>query len=1414
MASSLTEEQEKFKAEYKEKYTGKAGPLERANCFQLTFFTWLDPMIKAAYKLGEFDQNMHYDLRPQDTTEAVCKEFEANWKKVYKKGYLPPGTPTPYKGFFKVIWMTFKWKILLGLFVGMMMSAAQYFDSYIIYQAIRQVSDVSKEGELAPVTEGYSRIERYKYVIIYLVIMVTSKITMTMINQAIGFQLSILGFKVRNTVNLFIYKKIQKKSMERDLTFSMGEITNLTQVDSNKFTNLSRMGTRVILIPFEVIFGIFMLYKLMGHALWPALGILIIVLIINTFLGRLYKKFHLLTMDVKDKRGKIVNEVFKNIRYIKMNALESMYIRKIVDIKNQEISLYRKNMYRMMISNFVNSLGPFLFMTTLYSFHLYWTGKLKLEDAFVSSIVFGIFQFSFRSIAFIVLYLVEVIVAGKRISFFLLSEEIDDSHISRLSPDNPTSIKVTTGNFYWTDKVAAKFYKEEKDRVSEKKKRDKLKGYKDTDSDQASRKSNFSNRKKIANDGDSLKSSLLKASFSPDDASIVGGDEPKIEDKRFDLVLKNINMEVPKGACVAVIGKVGSGKSSLLSALIGDLYADQGSKLEIAGDVGYVSQKAWILSKTIKENIVFGEEVDEVRLKAAIEYSCLEDDLKIMEKGIDTMLGDRGVNLSGGQKMRLTIARAFYTPKDVYLFDDPISALDIHVGKKVMEEGILKFLKGKTRIVNTHALAYLPYFDYIYILDEGAIVDHGTYQDLQKSNIFLEIKQSLQKIDKPEDAAVPGQTESNGKDKQPPGISEKTPVVQERLKKEIPPPELILKANLSVEERKTEKLIQDIICMEDKSKGSVGWGLVSQYIRYSGGYWLLIPICFCLVCWMFFSFGTNWFLQYWTTEHDDPRDIKTFVCVYVLLNIGETLANLARMFIMYFSNLNLSREVNFLMTFRLMHASVNKFFDRVPIGRILNRFLRDSDIMDTMLAWAAGSMVSAIAMCMVDLSVTTFTSSPIIIPFFLLYVYLSYKVQRRYLTLQRDITRLRSITSSPMIQCFSEGVQGNSTIRAFGKQEFSIAEYTKALNEFQKNCLIDDASSRWFTVRLTLLSNLVIVPSLLLVVLFLEPNAGKFALLIRYLLFTMSDIDNLLDSAASFENRTISLERCLYFVSVPPEMGHKTLAVMEDKMRKGYQVVVAKNEKVGGWPSKGDVVVQNLRVRYRPDLPDVLKGINLRVEHGCKVGIVGRTGAGKTTFVSTIYRNFDDYEGNILFNGKELREIDLKLLRSNITIIPQDPYIFQATLRSNLDPMEICHDEEIISLLSEVKMWDKFERDKGLDSEIEQGGANLSQGEKQLLCLIRALLMKNKVVIMDEATANIDSQTEHIIQRLLKEKFTDCTLFMIAHRLNTILSCDKVLTLEQGEVLEFDDLSKLAEDPNSHFAQMLAKSEELTQNLS
>ena len=277
--------------------------------------------------------------------------------------------------------------------------------------------------------------------------------------------------------------------------------------------------------------------------------------------------------------------------------------------------------------------------------------------------------------------------------------------------------------------------------------------------------------------------------------------------------------------------------------------------------------------------------------------------------------------------------------------------------------------------------------------------------------------------------------------------------------------------------------------------------------------------------------------------------------------------------------------------------------------------------------------------------------------------------------------------------------------------------------------------------------------------------------MLNFILQMTENVNSLLSNYSEHENKLVSLERCTYFMNVKPEIGYKGLNLLEKALKAGNEIKVDTSKLT--WPSSGQLVINNLSLRYRKDLPYVIRNLDLIVDSGTKVGIVGRTGAGKTTLIFAIFRTFDDYKGEVVIDGKEIREVDLKLLRYTMTIIPQDPYLFEDTLRNNLDPMEQFRDAEIQSILEDVDLWSKFNSQKGLRTQIEKGGSNLSQGEKQLVCLARALLFKNKLVLMDEATSNIDVKTEVTIQKLINERFGESTILMIAHRLNTIMNCDK-----------------------------------------
>ena len=1158
------------------------------------------------------------------------------------------------------------------------------------------------------------------------------------------------------------------------------------------------------------------------------------IVMMNVYITSLYNKIKIKCLQTSDARGKLINEVFNNVRFIKMTGLENYFLRKIIELRDEELKWTKKQYMRSVLTNTNNTLGPALFLIVLYAMKLYTDGVLALSQAFVSGMVFSVFQSSIRNVGFFIITILDCIISARRISFFLLSEEIDTKHITQNTNSkhiarSEYSIEISNGSFFWVNKSTKELYTNEKDRINKK--------IPDTNKNESEvfvkRKSKPLVNTTSNRDTNELESRLMDGNNS---LSLEGSSSNEYENE---LILKSINHKIKKGSCVGIIGRVGCGKSTFLSSLMGETYYKEGSQIIMNGTVSYVSQKPWIMSSTVKDVILFGLDYNEGRLNECIRCAGMEEDLKSMQNGLDTMLGDRGVNLSGGQKMRIAIARSLYSNRDIYLFDDPISALDIHVGKVVMEEAILKYLKGKTRLVVTHALSYLPYFDYIIIMDNGRIVEFGAYEKISQTKIFETIKDTMKKEDPEEkedieemnndepSSLVLQKSLSKGNRKMSLDVllEKRLSSNSEEKKKELDIEEnesLTKEGDDEVSQEKGEAtiskkdaqdvIIDNIISSEDKSKGNVFTAkLIGAFFSYGGNKLMWIACISVMSIWAFTEFMNLWFLQYWTVEHPAQQDIKVFLSIMFSLTcinlVSRTMFNYS-----YLVSCNtISRKLSYLMTFRLMHASINNFFDRVPMGRILNRFIRDLNEVDWNLSYASGYFIQLLYVCITDFSASVYSSSYFMIIFIVVYMVASMRIQRRYMNLYREVVRLKSICSSPMIQAFSDCLNGATIIRTHDRQEFTLNSYYTYLDEFQKNCVIADGLSRWFILRLMILSILILVPGILLNLLVVKSGAGVFALLMRYLLVIISDINEMLDTLSNNENRMISFERCTYFTNIQPEKGYKNINRLERLMEHGIDNQLATTS---SWPEKGAITIKNLKVKYRKNLPYVLKGISLSIDHGKKIGIVGRTGAGKTTLISALYRHFDDYEGDVTLDGIEMRDVDLKVLRSKITVIPQDPYIFNDTVRNNIDPLHQLTDNEIISILKDIQLWEKFKSDKGLEHMVEQGGSNLSQGEKQLLCLARALLYKNKLILMDEATANIDTQSENVIQRVLNERLNDCTILMIAHRLNTVLHCDKILVLDAGKIIEYGDIETLKKDKESHFYNMLTKFDELNENLS
>lgn len=427
-----------------------------------------------------------------------------------------------------------------------------------------------------------------------------------------------------------------------------------------------------------------------------------------------------------------------------------------------------------------------------------------------------------------------------------------------------------------------------------------------------------------------------------------------------------------------------------------------------------------------------------------------------------------------------------------------------------------------------------------------------------------------------------------------------------------------------------------------------------------------------------------------------------------------------------------------------------------------------------------------------------YVAGPLMIPLVVVYCWLGISLQQYNMSLLRELTRLKAITSSPVIQNFSEAMYGTKTIRAHQLEGNLARGFEQSLDDYLKNTISIVASKQWFSLRIQVVSLLIVLPSIVIAIVVQKVDSGQLAILLVYMMSLSNDVKRLLNNMSNMENRFVSFERCHYFMNIPPEEGYKHL----EELKKGFESqlrsnfaskAVAPKHDLAGWPSEGSLELDNYSVKYRADLDYVLRKVSFNIEGGTKLGILGRTGAGKSTLISSIFRYFNSFEGEILIDGVKIRDIDLQTLRRAITIIPQDPILFNSSLKRNLDPTDSHSDQEVEKVLREINLWEKFQDHGGVQFAIDSAGANLSQGEKQLICFGRSILENNKLILMDEATANIDQFTEKTIQRLIEEKFSQSSIVMIAHKLNTIMICNKILILDHGKVIEFGDLQELKE---------------------
>uniref|UniRef100_A0A8C8AD31 ABC-type glutathione-S-conjugate transporter n=1 Tax=Otus sunia TaxID=257818 RepID=A0A8C8AD31_9STRI len=814
--------------------------------------------------------------------------------------------------------------------------------------------------------------------------------------------------------------------------------------------------------------------------------------------------------------------------------------------------------------------------------------------------------------------------------------------------------------------------------------------------------------------------------------------------------LRSINLTVPQGSLLAVVGQVGAGKSSLLSALLGELEKTDGC-VTMKDTAAYVPQQPWIQNASVEDNILFGKEIDEIWFNRVIDACALQPDLESFPAGQKSEIGEKGINISGGQKQRVNLARAVYQNASIYLLDDPLSAVDAHVGQHIFEHvlGPNGLLKDKTRVLVTHTINILPQVDNIVFLVDGMISEVGSYQELlQRNGAFAEFLRSHFTPEEKAGAGFPGNPNEG---------RETIPVSQDCT------------TAVATEGRLTKG--------EKTQRGRVNTSIYAAYLKVTG-----LPLCVYIIllftCQQAVSFSRGYWLSIWT---DDPvhngtqHHTELRVGVFGALGVIQALGRFASTAAVLLGGVLASHKL-FLQLLRNVARSPMVFFEQTPIGNLLNRFSREMDAIDSIipdkLKSLLGFLFNLLEIYLVII-VATPRAAMAIVPLTVLYAVF----QHFYVITSCQLRRTEAASRSPIYSHISETFQGSSVIRAYKDQERFILKSNFLVDENQRICFPGAVADRWLATNLEFLGNGIVLFAALFAAMgrtHLSPGTAGFS--ISYALQITGVLNWMVRSWTEIENNIVSVERVREYLRTPKEAPWTLNGKLQGHV----------------WLTEGRIEFRNYSLRYRPNLELALKQVNLTINGQEKIGITGRTGAGKSTLAVGLLRLVEAAEGAILIDGVNISQLGLHDLRTKITVIPQDPVLFPGSLRMNLDPLNQYNDADIWTAL-ELTQLKNFVADlpDQLEYKCTDQGENLSTGQKQLVCLARALLRKAKILILDEATAAVDFETDLQIQSTLRTQFKGSTVLTIAHRINTIMDCDRILVLENGQIAEFDTVEHL-----------------------
>ncbi|KAF9106425.1 Canalicular multispecific organic anion transporter 2 [Mortierella sp. GBA35] len=1402
---------------------------DKANIFSRLIMYFFQPVVRIGIRRTLTADDTANLLSEGSRTQPGYQKLSARWNARLRKCARNPRDKRPPSLFWTVIRTQ-----LLALLPIVFCRIVIVFLSYSLPVLLSLMLDYLQAYETYPMSYGiFLACSMFLISLLIALLYTYNRYLMFLVN-------------VKAALISMIYRKSLRLSPGSRMKSTTGEITNHMAVDAEQWNEGMVFLSTWVSIPIEIMVALFLLYRFMGWSMIAGVLGMLLLMPLQGLQARVFESMQDRKLAAMDQRIRLTTEVLAGIKIVKIYGWESAFLRRILSIRNQELATLKMIGVLQAFMSIIFISSSLIISLITFGVYALWggpdftRGTLTPQVVFVSMTLFVMLRSPIAMLSEAITSTISLVVGTRRVQEFLLREEIREEDVVRFKnvPKNPQEpvIFINDASFTWLN----------------------------------------------------LEPSLSTTSNEPEERRplISAGQDSFASGPQ--VTLQSIDLSVRNGSLIAIVGRVGQGKSSLLSAIIGEMYKVQG-RVQISGRIGYVPQQSWIINATLKDNILFGNEYDEARYRHILFACGLGPDLAILPAGDLTEIGERGINLSGGQKQRVSLARAAYDNADIYLLDDPLSAVDAHVDRHLWDHllGPSGLLRNKTRVLVTHGIQHLREVDRIVMLKDGSIVEQGDYQELMRAKaMFCQLIKEYATLRRPSLSnrrrssvllpkdSLPSEDSNAGNfssdaDHHHNNTQSATVLIPDTQEDDVASFNLSEETDISDQEADeittpiaepdcAPKVAEDdvkrvtkaeLVAAETMKEGQVDANIFWVYMkalnfRNAIAMWILFILAqICLV-------GSNLWLKHWIkqtqksqdllynkndnyNDNDNDNDATTaaappsvglFLGVYALLTFLYVILYVAVSWLTFAkARIRASEMLHRHFLTKIMRLPMS-FFDTTPLGRVLNRFSSDFAAIDDRLPnkfFDANYFLVTVAGTFM-LIIYTAPQFVLVVPF-LLAAY--YTIQVCFLRISQVVTRMYSVSKSPVYQHFNESLNGVSTIRAMGVQERFIEANGQRMDRMANSFMGSMTAKRWVEVQLRLLSTVVVLFAALFAVMGREHlDPSLVGLTLSFAMAITEEITSLVRIGCDFQNHLVAVERVIEYTDLKTEAPEHT------------NIVLPPN-----YPDQGHIQFRNYSTRYREGLDLVIKNISLEILPAQKVGIVGRTGAGKSSLTLALFRiieaaspsvasidggctvDMDEQQhhgesndgdeanstgdgGSVEIDGIDIATIGLEDLRKHLAIIPQDPTLFAGSVRDNLDPFRELEDTQLWEALDRAHLKPHIARlPGGLSFEVSQNGENFSVGQRSLICLARALLRKSKILVMDEATAAVDVETDELIQRTIRTEFRDRTVLTIAHRIKTVMDSDKFLVLEQGRVQEFDTPANLLQKKEGSLFYKLAK---------